>query len=108
MFEKDQQVQHPGFGTGSVILDQSGTVIVRFGDRIESCEAAMLTRRMALADAVRLGHWSPALEVTLKTQAAAIRSLNDAWGCSRAHGSICCRISFGFVIAPCNSGRSGS
>jgi superfamily II DNA or RNA helicase len=80
MFEKDQQVQHPGFGTGSVILDQGGTVIVRFGDRIESCEAAMLTRRMALADAVRLGHWSPALEVTLKTQAAAIRSLNDAWG----------------------------
>ncbi|WP_295409068.1 DEAD/DEAH box helicase [uncultured Thiocystis sp.] len=80
MFEKDQQVQHPGFGTGSVILDQGGTVIVRFGDRIESCEAAILSRRMALADAVRLGHWSPALEVTLKTQAAAIRSLNDAWG----------------------------
>jgi len=80
MFEKDQQVQHPGFGTGTVILDQGETVIVRFGDRIESCETAALTRRIALAEAVRLGHWSPALDVTLKAQAAAIRSLNDAWG----------------------------
>ncbi|AFL76362.1 DEAD/DEAH box helicase [Thiocystis violascens] len=53
---------------------------MRFGDRIESCEAAILTRRLALADAVRLGHWSLALELTLKAQSAAIRSLNDAWG----------------------------
>lgn len=80
MFEKDQQVQHPGFGTGTVILDQGETVIVRFGDRIESCETAALTRRIALAEAARLGHWSPTLDVTLKAQAAAIRSLNDAWG----------------------------
>lgn len=80
MYEKDQQVQHPRFGTGTVILDQGATVIVRFGDRIESCETATLTRRMTLAEAVRLGHWSPALDVTLKAQAAAIRSLNDAWG----------------------------
>lgn len=80
MFEKDQQVQHSGFGTGTVILDQGETVIVRFGDRIESCETAALTRRIALAEAVRLGHWSPTLDVTLKAQAAAIRSLNDAWG----------------------------
>ena len=69
MYEKDQQVQHPRFGTGTVILDQGATVIVRFGDRIESCETATLTRRMALAEAVRLGHWSPALDVTLKAQA---------------------------------------
>ena len=80
MYQKDQQVQHLRFGTGTVILDQGATVIVRFGDRIESCETSTLTRRMALAEAVRLGHWSPALDVTLKAQAAAIRSLNDAWG----------------------------
>lgn len=80
MFEADQQVQHPRFGTGAVILDQGQTVIVRFDHGIESCESATLTRRLALADAVRLGHWSSALEVTLKAQAAAIRSLNDAWG----------------------------
>lgn len=80
MFERDQQVQHPHFGTGTVILDQGDIVIVRFGDQIESCETAALTRRIGLAEAVRLGHWSPALDVTLKAQAAAIRSLNDAWG----------------------------
>ncbi len=78
MFETDQQVQHSRFGTGTVILDQGETVIVRFGDRIESCVAADLTRRLSLAEAVRLGHCSPPLDVTLKAQAAAIRSLNDA------------------------------
>ncbi|MFB1490242.1 MULTISPECIES: hypothetical protein [unclassified Thiocapsa] len=108
MFDKDLQVQHPSFGTGTVILDQGETVIVRFGDRIESCETAALTRRIALAEAVRLGHWSPTLDVTLKAQAAAIRSLNDAWGCSRARVSISCPINSGSVIAPCSSGRFGS
>lgn len=80
MFEADQQVQHPRFGTGAVILDQGQTVIVRSDHGIESCESAALTHRLALAEAIRLGHWSSALEVTLKAQAAAIRSLNDIWG----------------------------
>lgn len=80
MFETDQQVQHPRFGTGTVIVDQREIVIVRFGDRIESCVAADLTRRFSLTEAVQLNHWSTSLDVTLKAQAAAIRSLNDAWG----------------------------
>ena len=80
MFSKDQQVHHPRFGTGSVILDLGETVIVRFGDRIESCEAALLTRRIGLVEAVRMGQWSPSLDVMLRAQAAAIRSLNDSWG----------------------------
>ena len=80
VFEAEQQVHHPEFGTGSVILDQGETVVVRFGDRIESCEAVILSPRLGVADAVRLGRCSPALDVTLKVQAAAIRSLNDAWG----------------------------
>ncbi len=80
MFETDQPVQHPEYGTGSVILDQGDTVVVRFGDRVEICEAVLLTRLVSLADAVRLGNWSPTLDVTLKAQAAAIRSINDAWG----------------------------
>lgn len=86
MFETDQQVQHPRFGTGTVIVDQGEIVIVRFGDRIESCVAADLTRRFSLTEAVQLNHWSPVLDVTLKAQAAVIRSLNDAWGVfSRSH-----------------------
>ena len=80
MFETNQQVQHARFGTGTVILDQGEIVIVRFDDRIESCVAADLTRRLSLTEAVRLSHWSSPLDVTLKAQAAAIRSLNDAWG----------------------------
>jgi len=86
MFEADQQVQHARFGTGSVILDQGDTVIVRFGDRIESCEAGALVRRLSLGEAVRIGHWASPTDVVLKAQAAAIRSLNDAWGVfSRSH-----------------------
>ncbi|WP_419163542.1 DEAD/DEAH box helicase [Candidatus Palauibacter sp.] len=80
MFRREQQVHHPDFGTGSVIVDEGDTVVVRFTDRIESCAASSLTRRMGIDDAVSLGHWSPALDLTLKAQAAAIRSLNDAWG----------------------------
>lgn len=80
MFESGQQVQHPAFGIGSVLLDQGDTVVVRFGDRIESCEARSLTPRLGLAEAAKLRRWSPTLDVTLKAQAASIRSLNDAWG----------------------------
>ena len=80
MFESGQQVQHPAFGTGSVLLEQGDIVVVRFGDRIESCEASSLTPRLGLAEAAKLRRWSPTLDVTLKAQAASIRSLNDAWG----------------------------
>ncbi len=80
MFLKAQEVLHPRFGSGTIIVDQGETVIVRFGDRIESCEKGELARRISLTEAAKLGHWSSSLEVTLKGQAAAIRSLNDAWG----------------------------
>ena len=63
-----------------MILDQGETVIVRFEHGIESCEANTLSRRLSLVDAVKLRRWSPTLDVTLKAQAASIRSLNDAWG----------------------------
>ena len=80
MFEAEQRVHHPRFGTGSVILDQGDTVVVRFENRIESCETSSLTARLGVADAVKLRRWFPVLDVTLKAQAATIRSLNDAWG----------------------------
>ena len=81
MFRKKQQVHHSRFGTGSVIADQEGnTVYVRFGDHIESCEASSLSVRLAVTDAIKQCKWSPVLNVTLKAQAAAIRSLNDSWG----------------------------
>ena len=63
-----------------MILDQGETVIVRFEHGIESCEVNALARRLSLVDAVKLRRGSPTLDVILKAQAAAIRSLNDTWG----------------------------
>lgn len=80
MFATNQQVQHPRFGTGTVLLEQGETVVVRFAGGIESCLAAELSRRLTLVEALAAGQWSPSLPVRLKAQAAAIRSLNDAWG----------------------------
>ena len=65
MFDKDQPVQHPEFGTGSVILDQDDTVVVRFGDRVEICEAVLLTRLVSLSDAVRLGERKKDMQDTI-------------------------------------------
>ena len=80
MSKAEQQVHHPEFGTGSVIVHQGDTVVVRFEHGIESCETDSLAVRLGVADAVKLRRWSPPLDVTLKAQAAAIRSLNNAWG----------------------------
>lgn len=80
MFIQNQQVQHPKLGTGTVLLNQGDTVVVRFPGGIESCAATDLSRRLTLTEALAAGQWSPSLEVRLKGQAAAIRSLNDAWG----------------------------
>ena len=80
MFTAKQQVHHRRFGIGSVILAEDDMVVVRFEHGIESCETDSLTARLGVADAAKLGRWSPTLDVTLKAQAAAIRSLNDTWG----------------------------
>ncbi len=80
MFQSDQLVHHPDFGTGTVLLDKGSIVVVQFEHGIESCETESLTSRWSVADAINKRHWSTTLDMTLKSQAAAIRSLNDAWG----------------------------
>ena len=80
MFEKKQRVKHPRFGLGSVIADEGATVVVRFEHGIEECEASKLILQTGLVEAVQNGQLSAPLNTTLKVQALAIQSLNDAWG----------------------------
>ena len=80
MFQSNQLVHHSDFGTGTVLLGSETTVVVHFDHGIESCETESLISRWSVVDAIKKKHWSPTLDITLKSQAAAIRSLNDAWG----------------------------
>jgi hypothetical protein len=90
MFAQNQQVQHPRFGTGTVLFDQGATVVVSLRDRLAACLATDLARRFMVGEALAAGQWSPSLPVRLKGQAAV--SCASAWP--------------GFV-ARWRSGRSG-
>ena len=73
-------VRHPRFGSGVVEFDKGATTIVRFDRGLEECERGTLDVRQSLEQAIAQRRWSGALEVVTKAQAAAIVSLNDAWG----------------------------
>lgn len=79
-FTSGDEVAHPRLGMGVVEMDQGAVVLVRFADGIESCLKEELTPRESIATALRADRWSPPLEVITRAQAAAIVSLNDAWG----------------------------
>jgi ERCC4-related helicase len=78
--ESGDQVQHEKFGTGSVLLDQGATVIVRFEHGIESCEKSDLQQILSPLQAITQLEWHNPLEVITRIQAEAIQSINDAWG----------------------------
>lgn len=75
-----KQIRHPTFGQGTVLVESGATVVVRFEHGIEEVLArdirSTVTAEAALEE-MRLG--SPA-EAVARVQAAAISSLNDAWG----------------------------
>lgn len=73
-------VRHPRFGSGVVEFDKGATTIVRFDRGLEECERGTLDVRQSLEQAIAQRRWSGALDVVTKAQAAAIVSLNDAWG----------------------------
>ncbi len=79
-FQPQDRVKHSGFGIGSVEFDKGTTVLVRFGHGIEECEKASLKKTSNLAQAVEQGEWSDPASVITRIQAAAILSVNDAWG----------------------------
>ena len=73
-------VRHQRHGIGQVMLTDRDTAVVRFTHGIEQVLASELLVFTSLDDAIRTQETAPSLEVALRVQAAAIRSVNDAWG----------------------------
>ncbi len=73
-------VRHRRFGQGVVELDKGETVIVRFTHGIEECEKAELEAISGPIQSIEAGQWHMPLRVITRLQAAAIESINDAWG----------------------------
>lgn len=79
-FTKGDLVNHPRFGSGEVRVDEDATVVVRFEHGIEECPKSELSRLQSLQEAILAPEWHDPLEVIARTQALAIRSINDMWG----------------------------
>src|SRR5574338_243461 len=75
-----RQILHPTFGAGAVLMDNGATLIVRFVHGIEEIPAASIEERLSPEEALASGEFSSAAETIARIQAAAISSLNDAWG----------------------------
>ena len=73
-------VRHLRHGIGQVMLTDRDTAVVRFTHGIEQVLSSELLVITSLDDAIRTQETAPSLEVALRVQAAAIRSVNDAWG----------------------------
>ncbi|MCP5511458.1 MAG: DEAD/DEAH box helicase [Leptospiraceae bacterium] len=77
---KNQEVSHPKFGKGIVILDNDETVIVRFEHGLEECEKLSLFIQSSLEEKIERGVWDNPSDVLLHATAHCIRSINDSWG----------------------------
>lgn len=80
VFTAGDAVIHTRHGQGEVLFDRGLTTVVRFKHGLEEVRTAELKAVLSLGAAVRSGVGSPTSEVILRTQALAIRSVNDAWG----------------------------
>ena len=74
------EVVHKRHGRGTVEFPKGETAIVRFAHGLEECSLSTLEEQLSLIDALNAGQWHPPVEVIAKCQAAAIESVNDAWG----------------------------
>jgi ERCC4-related helicase len=75
-----RQVLHQAFGSGTVLMDNGATLVVRFVHGIEEVPASSLESRSTPEDALVRGELASTAETIARVQAAAITSLNDAWG----------------------------
>jgi len=74
------EVIHARFGPGTIEYPKGQTAIVRFEHGLEECKLDVLKKQVSLLSAIESQEWHPSLEVAVKCQAAAIQSVNDAWG----------------------------
>jgi len=74
------EVIHARFGPGTIEFPKDQTAIVRFAHGLEECELGVLKKQVSLLAAIESQEWHAPLEVAAKCQAAAILSVNDAWG----------------------------
>lgn len=74
------RVHHGGHGVGRVVADLGETVLVRFGERIESTLRGDLRVETSLTSALADGRVHNGRDAIVRAQALAIRSVNDQWG----------------------------
>jgi Fe-S-cluster formation regulator IscX/YfhJ len=80
LLQSGVSVRHLRHGIGQVMLTDRDTAVVRFSHGIEQVLSSELLVITSLDDAIRTQETAPSLDVALRVQAAAIRSVNDAWG----------------------------
>jgi ERCC4-related helicase len=74
------RVHHGSHGAGRVAADLGETVLVRFGERIESTLRGDLRVETSLPSALANGLVHDGRDAIVRAQALAIRSVNDQWG----------------------------
>lgn len=79
-YNRGDRVKHLQYGDGEILIDYGETAVIRFEHGIEECPKANLLRSQSLEDAISNSEWHDPLEVIARTQALAIRSVNDMWG----------------------------
>ena len=73
-------VVHQKFGPGTIELNKGLTALVRFDHGIEECLQSELDHIKSIDDALRNRSFDNPREVLARSQALAIRSVNDNWG----------------------------
>ncbi len=78
--ETNRTVRHRKWGLGVIELDRGATLLVRFDHGYESCAREDLSPVESALDMLDKDAWHSPVRVVTRVQAAAISSINDAWG----------------------------
>ncbi|MEG1465405.1 MAG: SNF2-related protein [Hafnia sp.] len=80
IFQQGQQVRHERFGLGTIELLRENTALIRFESSFEERPLSELEPVRSAQDALAEGNYDDLREVLARSQALAIRSINDSWG----------------------------